>query len=465
MPILRAQILQRPSQGERPRAHLIGACGAGMKALAEILLDVGWELSGSDLSSDSSAWKSLISLGVHLVPEHQASSISAELDIVFFSAAIPNSNPERTQASALGIPQLSYVDSISRIANSMSCVAVAGTHGKSSTTAWIAALLEQIGHSPTFICGAERTSDHRNGKLGKGNLAVVEACEYRNHFHALNPEAICLLGIEPDHFDCFSHFDLMIEAYAKFLDLLPSHGKIVYNKDCSVSSELILNRDAKTISFSLRDSYADWYCQREGRQIHFFSKGIARNSYEFPLVGKHQLINLTAAMATIEALDGDLSHPGITERILSPPQLKRRFEIIESGPFGTVINDYAHHPTEIRMTLEATRKQYPNSRIRCCFQPHQLSRTQTLHMDFVEALALADFVFILPVFAAREAQSVEFVNESQKLVEDLNHRGKSAMFIPSLDQVWRTLETDASNQDILLTLGAGDITRIHNERI
>lgn len=435
-----------------------------MKALAELLLDDGWDLSGSDLSDDSRAWKSLDALGVELFSEHRAYSITNEIDFVFYSAAILETNIERIQASVLGIPQLSYVDSISRIVNGKCCVAVAGTHGKSSTTAWIATLLEQIGQSPTFICGAERSSDHRNGKLGNGKLAVVEACEYRSHFHALKPEVICLLGIEPDHFDCFSHFDQMIEAFADFLDLLPSHGKVVYNKDCTVSSELLRNREADSISFSIQDSGADWYCERERGQIQFYSNGIAREFYLFPLWGRHQLLNLSAAMATLEALDCDLLHPGITEKILAPPQLKRRFEIIESGPFGTVINDYAHHPTELRMTLEATREQYPNSRIRCCFQPHQLSRTQTLHADFVESLALADVVFVLPVFGAREAQSTAFVYESQKLVEDLNQRGVAAMFIPSLDQVWRTLETDASKQDILLTLGAGDITRIHNER-
>lgn len=406
----------------------------------------------------------LSGIGLDVSSKHDASLVTRELDVVIYSAAIPISNPERTQAEKLGIPQTSYVEALAQIASEHRSLAVAGTHGKSSTTAWITALVEAAGRSPTFACGAERTIDSRNGKLGQDGLAIVEACEYRNHFHHFSPQAICLLGIEPDHFDCFPSFNDMVASYASFIQQLPDDGALIFNKDCPVSVEVAASSPARTISFATEDQSAGWCCQQIGAEVQIYRSGKYARSFPFSLFGRHQLMNLSAAIATLEFFDIQLSLPEIARQISSPPKLKRRFEFIEKCDLGTVIDDYAHHPTEIRMTLAAVREQFPKSRIRCCFQPHQLTRTQNLYDEFLNALALSDSTFILPVYAAREQHTEESILISQRMAGDLRQLGHEAMFIGSLDQVWRTLETDANSQDILVTLGAGDITRIHNER-
>lgn len=447
-----------------PRAHMIGATGAGMKGLAEILLDDGWKLSGSDSQADPQVVARFRERGMHINSKHAASAISAEQNLVVFSAAIPADNVERQAAKQLGIPQLSYVQAVARIVNSKLGIAVAGTHGKSSTTAWIGSLLYDFGQSPLYLCGAERLFDHRNGKYGTGELAVVEACEYRRHFLSLRPQMIVLLGIEHDHFDCYADFDSMLSAYREFLALLPEQGHLIYNLDCNVTANLAAGSHSRKTSYSRASREANYYCEQQAGSLQFFQNGIPWLQLQSPFLPRYQLQNLLAAISVIAALGIDLAGPEISQAIQSAPQLKRRFEILQHSPEQTVIDDYAHHPTEIRATLAAARAQFPGSRLLCCFQPHQLSRTQNLRAEFVEALLLADIVYLLPVYAARETPTVEFQIESERLVEIIQNRGRLARFIPSLDQVWRTLETDVRKQDVILTLGAGDLTRIHYER-
>lgn len=454
--------ISTPSQ-----AHMIGAAGAGMKALAEILLDARWTLTGSDSHGDTETLERLKKQGMNIAGSHSESAIPGATQIVIHSAAISENNPERQQATDWGLPQRSYHEAVAQLIADRCGIAVAGTHGKSSTTCLLVSLFEAAGLSPTFLCGAERLTDGRNGKLGNGEYVIFEACEYRNHFLAYRPQISCLLGIEPDHFDCFPNFEDAVQSYRAFVQLIPENGVLVFNADCEIARAVSHETRAKTVSFSQRDQSADWSIESHGSDVTVCLNNRhkpQRETFSYPIPGAHQLANLVAALATAAAAGLSISTPAVQQAIANPPRLKRRFEILESSEQLTVIDDYAHHPTEIIATLNTTREYLPNRRIVCCFQPHQLSRTQALRAAFVDALALADQVYMLPVFGAREGHSEQLTLESKQIVTMLKSRNVEAAFIPSLDRVWSTVETDTRYGDIFLTLGAGDLTRIHNER-
>lgn len=446
---------------------MIGAAGAGMKALAEILIDARWTLTGTDSHADANALERLKKLGMNITGSHSARAIPGSTQIVIHSAAISENNPERQQATAWEIPQRSYHEAVAQIIADRFGIAVAGTHGKSSTTCMLVSLFEAAGLSPTFLCGAERLTDGRNGQLGTGKHVIFEACEYRSHFLSYRPQISCLLGIEPDHFDCFPNFEDAVRSYRAFVQLIPENGVLVFNADCEIARVVSQAAHAKTVSFSLRDRTADWFIESRGSDATVWLNNRSkteRETFHYPVPGTHQLANLVAALATAAEAGISISTPAIQQAVANPPRLKRRFEILESSQQRTVIDDYAHHPTEIIATLHTTREFLPNRRIVCCFQPHQLSRTQALREEFVDALSLADQVYLLPVFGAREHLSDQLTQESNRIVAMLESRNVDVAFIPSLDRVWSTVETDTQYGDIFLTLGAGDLTRIHNER-
>ncbi len=458
------KLLRSKQVSKHPHAHLIGATGAGMKGLAEVLLDDGWKLTGSDQNPDPERLRLLINRGIALATKHCSEAVSKEMDLVIFSAAIPESSIERQRAAALDIPQISYSEAVARLANEQQLVAIAGTHGKSSTTALVASLFEQTGTDVTFFCGAQRCEDQRNGKLGNSEIVVVEACEYQRHFLNFRPKLITLLGIEADHFDCFPSLDDAVTAYAEFIRLLPENGTLVYRRDCETSCKLAQTVNCRSVSFSITSREADWFAETRDGTVQLFKSGGLKQTFPSELPGKHSLLNLLAATTTAAQFGVDLTSAGAQKFFASPTRLKQRFEILASTDSRIFVDDYAHHPTEIEATLQAAREHSPQSRIVCIFQPHQLSRTQKLHAEFVDSLALADVVYLLPVFRAREPESVLFDEESQKIVKKLISRQIPATFIPSLDQVWSTIETDSQRNDVVLTIGAGDLTRIHNER-
>lgn len=443
-----------------------------MKALAEALLDEGASLSGSDQSIDPQSQAHYASRGVEVSVNHDPQRVTTELDLLVYSAAIPETNPERQRARELDIDTISYPEAIGRLSRHLKTVAVAGTHGKSSTTAQIVALLQSAGWDPSYLCGAERVIDGRSGHSGTDHLLIVEACEYRRHFLALEPDVICLLGIEPDHFDCFPLFEDAIAAYQGFIQRLSENGCLFYNADCPVTRQLAKSCRVETLPIAnTLATFGSTVAPGESALLPHQS-GV-RNP-QLPLA-MHERFNLRAAATVVNRLEIDWLDECVQERLWTPVRLKRRFEI-KTHPSGwTVIDDYAHHPTEIRATLTAARMRYPQRRLVCCFQPHQVSRTQQLKEEFVDALCLADRVYLLPVFAARESPSSAQLLESEKLAAQLHRRGVAASVIPSLDQVWSTLETDAPDSsridgatldgsDVVLTLGAGDLSRLHHDR-
>lgn len=448
------------------RVHLLGITGAGMKALAEVLCDLGWTVSGCDEDLDPAATTSLCQLMIPIEAGHAVEHLRPAPDLVIYSPAVSPSQPERQEATFRGIPQVSYVEALRQLSRRGVSIAIAGTHGKSTTTAMVGHILQETGNSPTVFCGAELSGRARNGWSSSGELVVFEACEYRRHFLGMSARVRCVTGIDADHFDCFPRLEDAEAAFAEFMAELPADGTLVYRHDCPVTDRLVRRLSSRAVSFAVDDPGADWHAkglvsEREGTTFRIGHGSGERRTVRVNVPGRHNVANALAALATAATLDVPLQDAAAA--LESFAGVRRRFERLGRRDYGLVIDDYAHHPTEIRAVLATARQCYPGQRLVCVFQPHQLSRTEAMFDEFAEALALADRVFLLPVYAARETADGRCLTLSEQLAKSVLSRGTPATLIPALDHVWTTLQTGALSDDVILTLGAGTITRIHHE--
>jgi len=446
------------------RVHLVGIGGAGMKAVADVFIDRKFAVSGSDREPSKSAVAYFQSRGVQIQSGHRA--LDSEIDAVVYSPAIGEQNPERQSASQLGIPAYSSIDLLAKISEQTQCIAVAGTHGKSSTTALLGHLLTSAEVDPTVICGAQQCDSLRSGRAGSSQVSVMEACEYQRHFERLSPQIAIVTGIEPDHFDCYPTINHAMAAYASFLDRVPKDGTIISRSDCAVTQEVLRQLGRTTVTISANDSSADWSAKNVNTQNGEMTFRLSHQQNEIgsgrlSMSHGQYLPNVLAAIAATSEMG--INPASLLNEVASFPGLVRRFELKEPFEGSTVVDDYAHHPTEISFAIQSARHSFPGLKITCVFQPHQVSRTRGLMAEFAEALALADQCWVLPVFGARESCVAELVPCARELVSRIRSRGKPAELLTTLDQVWSTMETVAGPDTLIMTLGAGDITRIHDE--
>ena len=443
-----------------------------MRALAELMQDFGCRVTGSDLTlSDEDRWQ-MHSRGLRVCAGHTVEHLPASADVLIHSPAVPSANPEREAARRLGIPQLSLPQALGLLMRSRQGISVAGTHGKTTTTALVGHLLEEAGWSPSVVCGGVDRGRRSSGWAGRGPTLVVESCEYRRHFLDLAPRHAILLNIEPDHFDCFASLEESIAAYDQFVARLPPDGTVVVNRDSAAAIRALQRTTANVITFGRhsgerrlgpRSPSADWSFRRLRRTESGWSFIVERNGEVFgrfrltsPV--KHNVMNALAGIA----LGHDLGIPRhrLQLGLRSFAGVRRRFEPFELGNGITLIDDYAHHPSAIAGVLAAARERFPNRRLWCAFQPHQVSRTQALLREFAVSLAGADVVLVPPVFTARERTGSPARHWSAELVRLLRRQGKQARSVESLDEIRRTIETEAHPGDLILTLGAGDIDTI-----
>ena len=463
---------QKGIRGRVRSAHFVGMTGSGMRALAELMQDFGCRITGSDLTlTDEDRWQ-MHSRGLRICAGHAVEHLPASADVLIHSPAVPVTNPERAAARRLEMPQLSLPQALGLLMRSRKGISVAGTHGKTTTTALLGHLLGEAGCSPSVVCGGFDRARQSNGWAGRGQLMVVESCEYRRHFLNLAPHHAILLNIEPDHFDCFASLEESISAYQQFVARLPSAGTIVVNRDSPAATRALERTTANVITFGQhRDESrhgplspsADWSYRRLRQTVSGWSFIVERNGEVFgrfrltsPL--RHNVLNALAGIALGH-------HLGIPRHRLqlglrSFAGVGRRFEQFDLGNGITLIDDYAHHPSAIAGVLAAARQRFPNRRLWCAFQPHQVSRTRALLREFAVSLAGADVVLVPPVFTAREQPGSPARHWARELVRLLQRQGKQARSVESLDEIRRTIETEAAPGDLILTLGAGDIDAI-----
>ena len=448
-------------------AHLVGVCGSGMRALAEVLMDRGCSLSGSDLTPPNASIKKLTERGLVFHHGHAETNVPSATQLLIYSPAIPLENVERRLAQGLSLQQLSYSQAVGQLMRQSTGVCIAGTHGKSTTTAMVASILEDSRRLSAVVMGAELCDGGRSGWSGTGDLFVAESCEFQQSFLDLNPKYSAILTVEPDHFDCYADLESLQSAFCDFAGKTASDGVLLVNSDCSVSSVVSkkAHTSAKRVSIGMNPT-ADWQAAdpvqaSNGTRFQLTYQGKSVIEIELPIHGQHNVWNGLAAAALCAEIG--VAPESIRNSLSKFHGIRRRFELIGEFNGVTFIDDYAHHPTAVRITLATLRKVMGTRRIRCVFQPHQIRRTKALMTDFASSFFDADDVLLAPVFAARESVADEPEVVSRELADRIALQGVPVQFFSSLDQIVNTLEDAMRPGDVIVTMGAGDIDRIHHE--
>ncbi len=446
--------------------HLIGIGGSGISAIAQVLLGRGFTVSGSDQQANEST-AVLKTGGATIYKGHAAGNI-AGADLVVISSAIPENNPELQAARAANIPVMKRADFLGHLMADRIGIAVAGSHGKTTTTGMIAHILMEAELDPTVIVGGILPSLGGNGRFGEGDYFVVEADEYDHMFLGLKPEVAIITNIEHDHPDIFPSEEAYQAAFAQFAKLLPEGGHLI---TCATDPGTAALREQLNLGGIQTTTYAigtsegkqnkadylaldlranqlggtDFLVETEGQMI-----GLAR----LRLPGEHNVLNALAAI--IVATDLGIDFNVIRAALGSFSGVNRRFELIGEVASVTIIDDYAHHPTEIEVTLKAARQRYPGRRIWAVWQPHTFSRTKLLLDKFATCFADADKVVALDIYQSREKDSLGL--DTAVVLQAMNH--PSAVHIPDLDDAAKYILDRVRPHDVVLTLGAGDGNKV-----
>ncbi len=440
--------------------YFIGIGGISMSGLAEILLESNFRISGSD-AKESPLTKALIEKGATIHYGQSAEHITKNIDLVVYTAAIKKDNPEMEEVSKQRIPLLTRAELLGQIMKTYQTpIAISGTHGKTTTTSMVSEILLQADTDPTLSIGGILKAIKGNFRLGKSGYFVTEACEYTNSFLSFFPKISIILNIEEDHMDFFKDITEIRNSFHQFALLLPEDGTLIINGDIPNVAEITNNLSCKVITFGINQSSdysASDICYDE----------LARPSFKLlhgpnfidtitlGVPGKHNVYNALAAIALADTL-------GITASLTKSALhtfsgTERRFEY--KGNIGgvTIIDDYAHHPTEITATLTAA-KNYPHKTTWCVFQPHTFTRTKAFLIDFAKALSIADKIVLADIYAARETDNLGI--SSKNLQSEIQKLGKDCYYFPSFDEIENFLLENCINGDLLITMGAGDVVKI-----
>ncbi len=437
-------------------AHFVGIGGAGLSAIAKVLLESGWRVSGSDQQLSPLA-QALAAQGARVDAGHAAAHVDGA-DLVVISSAVPADNVEVQAARARGVPVLKRADFLGELMTDRAGVAVAGTHGKTTTTGLIAFMLDRAGLDPTFIVGGVLVDYGTNARAGAGRPFVIEADEYDHMFLGLRPAVAVVTNVEHDHPDVYPTVREMQEAFRAFADLLPPDGLLVACARDTYARRLIDERRAAgrpALVYGLRredDFRADSLQLNSAGGYDFLvvrrgaTLGLARNR----LPGEHNVLNSLAALAVADHFGVDFN---VARNALADYRgAGRRFEVKGEAHGVTVVDDYAHHPTEIKATLAAARRRFAARPLWVMFQPHTYSRTRALLADFATAFTDADHVIVVDIFRSRE--TLDPTITAQDIVRRMQHR--DAHYVPTLAEAADALTASLKAGDVLLTLGAGD---------
>jgi UDP-N-acetylmuramate--alanine ligase len=443
--------------------HFMGVGGAGMCALAELLLLEGGQVTGCDLKP-SDATRRLEALGARIATGHDQAHLEGVSALVV-TAAVPADHPELARARALGVPVVKRAVALGSLVNRKRLVAIAGTHGKTSTTALTVHVLEAAGLDPTGFVGGTVPAWKGNLRRGASDLAVVEADEYDRSFHSLDPDVAVVTNLEADHLDIYGDLEGVREAFRLFLGRLKPGGRVLACGDDPGASALLAGVGPAGYTYGLAAGSqlraVDVRSDATGSRFRVVEDGRDRGAARVQVPGLHGLRNALAAGAVARLLGARWE--SVRAGWASFPGVGRRFERL--GEFGgvSVVDDYAHHPTEIRATLAAARATFPGRRLVAVFQPHLFSRTRDFAAGFGEALAAADDVWVTDVFPAREAPLPGV--DGGLIVRAVEAAGGAARYHPALEGLAREVAAGTARGDVILTLGAGSIERVGPELV
>ncbi len=446
------------------KIHFVGIGGAGMGGIAEVLLTEGFHVTGSDLSKNNMT-KRLETLGADIYYEHSLSHIE-NADVVVRSTAISHDNPEVVAAHDRHIPVVQRAEMLAELMRFRYGIAVAGTHGKTTTTSLLASVLGQGGLDPTFVIGGLLNSSGSNAKLGASSYLVAEADESDGSFLLLSPMVAIITNIDKDHLSTYNNdFEVLKKTFVDFTHKLPFYGLVVACMDCPVIREIIpiIGRPLITYGFHPDADYRVHDFEQTGTRVKFMVESRKHNQKipcELNLPGKHNALNATASM--IVALEENVQIDAIKKSFSEFKGIGRRFHVFneEICPNQTIlVDDYGHHPTEIQATIDAARLAWPDRKLVMAFQPHRFSRTHDLFEDFVEVLSSVDTLLLLEVYSAGEKPM--HGADGRALSGAIRARGQcDPIFVPHHDDLLDLVSLHLGGHDVLVTQGAGDIGKI-----
>lgn len=436
----------------------MGIGGISMSGLAEILLQENFTVSGSDVKT-SDITDTLRSLGAKVNIGQTAANITDDIDLVVYTAAISNDNEEFVEVKRRNIPMLTRAQLLGQIMNNYKYgIAISGTHGKTTTTSMMSHVLLAADTDPTISIGGMLDVIGGNIRVGHSDYFITEACEYTNSYHSFNPYISIILNVDEDHLDFFSGIDEIVESFKTFAEILPDDGLLVINGDMSHKNRIISDLNCNIVTFGLNSdnkySASDITYDSEGHPTYtLLVDKKPSDTITLHSTGIHNVMNSLSVIAVCDFLK--INREAVKEGLFSCTSAKRRFEhkgVTKNGVI--VLDDYAHHPTEIEATLKAALNT-PHRKLWCVFQPHTYTRTYALLDKFAQALSVCDHVILADIYAAREKDTG--LVSSKDLEKKINELGGNAKHIDSFLSIENFIEKNCKKNDLLITMGAGNV--------
>ncbi len=444
------------------RVYFVGIGGISMSGLAQILASEGFTVSGSD-RAESAATQELEACGIKVLIGQKAENITDDIDLAVFTAAIHPDNPEYKAVHEKGIPCLSRAELLGQLMKNYRLpVAVSGTHGKTTTTSMLSEVLLAADVDPTLSIGGFLSDIGSNVRIGNSGYFVAEACEYTNSFLHMFPGIGIILNIEEDHLDFFKDLSDIRRSFRRFAELIPAEGTLIINAEIDNWEEIAKDLSCKVVTFSSEPG-ADYYpsditLDKNGHPsftLHGPASCGADTEITLCVPGMHNIGNALAAVAAADRLD--IPRSASAKGLSLFKGTDRRFQYKGERNGFTIIDDYAHHPTEIEATLRAARA-CPYSRIICVFQPHTYTRTKSFMSGFAKALSLADIVILADIYAARETDTLGI--SSRTLQEEIKKLGHDCLYFPTFSEIEEYLLANCRKNDLVITIGAGNVDKI-----
>ena len=415
------------------RVHFVGIGGIGISSIARMMLLKGKKVSGSD-TSDSQITKELSHLGAKISISHKKENLTPKTDLVIYSIAVPENNPELIKAGKLKVKTLTYPEALGSISKNFFTIAVSGTHGKTTTTAMLAKIFIDAALKPTVVVGSLLKDQKSNFIAGDGKFFIVEACEYKRSFLKLEPKILAITNIDNDHLDYYKNLKNIQKAFSELIAKIPKNGFLVCNANNSKIKPILKSAKCRIINY-----------------------GKLNKKFQLKFPGRHNLENAKAAFA-VGSIIG-LKEKEMINSLKNFSGTWRRFDFKGRTKKGALIyDDYAHHPTEIKATLKSFKEKFPKKRLTVVFQPHLFSRTKLLLNNFAESFEDADKVIVAPIYAAREKEDKKI--NSEILAEKIREQGKSVLALENFSKIVDYLMTDAGKNDVIILMGAGDIYKV-----
>ncbi|MFQ8602322.1 MAG: UDP-N-acetylmuramate--L-alanine ligase [Anaerovoracaceae bacterium] len=443
------------------KIHCIGIGGIGLSAIAEILLSRGYEVSGSDMR-ESEMTEKLIENGANIYLGHREKNVEGA-ELIIYSAAVGADNPELARAKELGIPAITRAQALGALMDEYdNSIAISGTHGKTTTTSMVSLILKDAQKEPTILVGGNLSEINGNVYVGKNKFFVTEACEYMDSFLSLKPKIEIILNIDSDHLDYFKDVEHIANSFDKFAKLVPENGAVIaYDANPFVKS--VIEGLPNAITFGLSES-CDYYASdidfdNEGMpkfKVNHGGKALCEIALSIP--GEHNILNAVSAFACCHILGVDVEDIVKTLNVYTGTQ--RRFDVLgKTYNNMKIVDDYAHHPTEIKATLSAVRNMKHNN-LWCLFQPHTYTRTMALLDDFSTAFGEADKIVLAEIYAAREKNIHKISSKTLMNKIKENDPSKEVYFFKEFEEIANFVYNNAEEGDLIITMGAGDIYKV-----